>query len=232
MSQAVEDYLKAIYKLQSDAGKVSTSALADYLGVAPPSATNMITRLVESGLLRHDRYRGVELTQAGAQAALEVIRHHRLWELFLAESLKVPLDRVHAEAERLEHTLSEDLEEDLDRALGHPTIDPHGDPIPSKDGIVSPTSRQRLSELAIGITARIARVPDSNPELLRYLSELGLLPGSQVAITQKAPFGGPIYVAVTERTGASVPADPQVIGQELASQIFVDSAESKDLLGA
>lgn len=229
MSQAVEDYLKAIYKLQSDAGKVSTSALADYLGVAAPSATNMITRLVESGMLRHDRYRGVELTQAGAQAALEVIRHHRLWELFLAESLKVPLERVHAEAERLEHTLSEDLEEDLDRALGHPTVDPHGDPIPGKDGTVIPISRQTLAELVVGAPARIARVPDSDPELLRYLGELGLLPDSHVTILRKSPFGGPIYVAVTGRIGTSPTSEPQIIGQELATRIFVDTLEAKDV---
>jgi DtxR family Mn-dependent transcriptional regulator len=223
MSEAVENYLKAIYKLQSDAGKVSTSALAEYLGVAAPSATNMIGRLVESGFLRHDRYRGVELTEAGAQAALEVIRHHRLWELFLAEALKVPLERVHAEAERLEHTLSEDLEERLDQALGHPTVDPHGDPIPTKDGVLSPSSRQTLADLAVGEPARVARVPDSDPALLRYVSELGLLPGAQVAVARKDPFGGPLYLNVGDNASASDPAvAPKIIGHELATRIFVE----------
>jgi len=225
VSETVENYLKAIYKLQADAGKVSTTALADYMGVAPPSATSMIGRLVESGLLRHDRYRGVELTEAGARAALEVIRHHRLWELFLAEALQVPLERVHDEAERLEHTLSEDLEEHLDRALGYPTVDPHGDPIPSKDGTVGPSSRQSLGDLAVGTSARVSRVPDNDPALLRYLSELGLLPGSQVAIVRKDPFNGPLYVDVTGKAGGASPGEPRIIGHELATRIFVDSLE-------
>lgn len=224
MSQTVEDYLKVIYKLQEDSGKVSTSALADRMGVAPPSATSMITRLADLGLLRHDRYRGVELTDAGARAALEVIRHHRLWELFLSEALKVPLERVHAEAERLEHTLSEELEEHLDRALGHPTVDPHGDPIPTKDGIVGPSSRQTLANLAIGIPARIARVPDSDPALLHYLSELGLLPGAHLTTTRKDPFGGPHYVEVSGKAEAG-DARACIIGAELAARIFVDRVD-------
>jgi DtxR family Mn-dependent transcriptional regulator len=221
MSETVEDYLKVIYKLQEDSGKVSTSALADRMGVAPPSATSMITRLAELGFLRHDRYRGVELTESGARAALEVIRHHRLWELFLAEALDVPLERVHAEAERLEHTLSEDLEDHLDRALGHPTVDPHGDPIPSKDGIVGPSSRKTLANLAVGESARIARVPDSDPDLLVYLSSLGLLPGSRVTPTRKDPFGGPYYVNVVGK-GAAVPSPSCIIGAELAGRIYVE----------
>jgi DtxR family Mn-dependent transcriptional regulator len=222
VSQAVEDYLKAIYKLQSDAGKVSTSALAEYLGVAPPSATNMITRLVDEGLLRHDRYRGVELTEKGARAALEVIRHHRLWELFLAEALDVPLERVHAEAERLEHSLSEDLEDRLDLALGHPTVDPHGDPIPSKDGRLSRAIYPTLNDVVTGQSAIVVRVPDSDPSLLRYLSELGLLPGARIAIVRKDPFGGPLYVDVSGKGNVSSAAEPCIIGQELANRIFVD----------
>jgi DtxR family transcriptional regulator, Mn-dependent transcriptional regulator len=224
VSQAVEDYLKAIYKLQGDAGKVSTSALAEYLGVAPPSATNMITRLVESGLLRHDRYRGVELTETGARAALEVIRHHRLWELFLAEALAVPLERVHAEAERLEHSLSEDLEERLDLALGHPTVDPHGDPIPSKDGKLSHEIYPTLNDLEPGQTARVARVPDRDPELLHYLGDLDLLPGRHVTIVRKDPFGGPLYIDVIGKGRTAVrAAASRVIGRELAARILVDT---------
>jgi DtxR family Mn-dependent transcriptional regulator len=227
MSQAVEDYLKAIYKLQGDAGKVSTSALAEYLGVAPPSANNMIGRLVNEGLLRHDRYRGVELTERGARAALEVIRHHRLWELFLAEALDVPLERVHAEAERLEHSLSEELEDRLDLALGHPTLDPHGDPIPSKDGWLSHERFPTLNDLVPGKTARVARVPDRDPELLRYLGELGLLPGHRVTIARKEPFGGPLYLDVGGKgDGSAVAAASRVIGAELAARIYVDPAET------
>lgn len=219
MSEAVQDYLKAIYKLQSDAGKVSTSALAEYLKVAPPSATGMIGRLVDAGLLRHDRYRGVELTEAGARAALEIIRHHRLWELFLAEALRVPLERLHEEAERLEHVLSDDLEDHLDRALGYPTVDPHGDPIPGKDGTLPHGSQYTLTDLAVGARARVARVPDSDPALLRYLSELGLLPGAHVSVVRKDPFDGPLYLRVD---GVD---DPRVIGSELARRICVDNFE-------
>jgi len=222
MSNTTENYLKAIYKLQEASPKVSTSALAEYLGVAPPTATNMISRLVDSGLLRHDRYHGVELTEEGARAALEVIRHHRLWELFLAEALQVPLERVHEEAERLEHTLSESLEEHLDRALGYPTVDPHGDPIPAKDGTVTPTSRRTLVDLAIGEAARVTRVPDSDPALLRHLSELRLLPGRRVTVARREPFGGPLYLAVEDGEGPTESNDLRVIGQELAKRIFVD----------
>ncbi|HEX5416896.1 MAG TPA: metal-dependent transcriptional regulator, partial [Chloroflexota bacterium] len=229
MNEAAENYLKAIYKLQGDSRKVSTSALAEYLGVAPPSATSMIGRLVESGFLRHDRYRGVELTETGARAALEVIRHHRLWELFLAEALNVPLEQVHGEAERLEHSLSDDLEEHLDRALGYPTLDPHGDPIPAKDGRMRPTSDDTLDTLAEGEQARVARIPDSDPALLRHLSSLELLPGHAVTVIRREPFGGPIYLDVADGEGQFSLDEPQVIGPELARRIFVDRLADPDV---
>jgi DtxR family Mn-dependent transcriptional regulator len=213
MSDVVQDYLKAIYKLQTSAGKVSTSALAERMGVTAPSATNMIQRLADLGLLRHDRYHGAELTESGARTALEVIRHHRLWELFLAEALRVPLDRVHEEAERLEHTLSDDLEERIDVALGHPAFDPHGDPIPSRDGQMSEGATIPLSELGVGETAIVRRVPDSDAALLRYLSELGLVPGAEVRLAERTPFGGTQFVEV----GGS----RQVLGQDLAARILV-----------
>ncbi len=213
MGDVTEDYLKAIYKLQSASGKVSTSALAERMGVTPPSATSMITRLAELGLLRHDRYKGVELTDAGARTALEVIRHHRLWELFLAEALRVPLDQVHQEAERLEHALSDDLEERMDQVLGHPTVDPHGDPIPTKDGHLSNARSLSLSDLAIGREATVARVPDSDAALLRYLGDLGLIPGRRVRVTRRAPFGGTLFV---ETIG-----EPMAVGDELARRVFV-----------
>ncbi|MGH2458552.1 MAG: metal-dependent transcriptional regulator [Chloroflexota bacterium] len=213
MGDVTEDYLKAIYKLQTMTGKVSTSALAERMGVTPPSATSMVTRLAELGLLRHDRYKGVELTEAGARTALEVIRHHRLWELFLAEALRVPLDRVHQEAERLEHSLSDDLEERMDRVLGHPTVDPHGDPIPTKDGHLSGDASLPLSDLVVGAEATVTRVPDSDAALLRYLSDLGLIPGRQVRVTRRAPFGGTLFV----ETGG----EPIALGEELAHRVFV-----------
>lgn len=232
MNEAAENYLKAIYKLRGDSRKVSTSALAEYLGVAPPSATSMIGRLVESGLLRHDRYHGVELTEAGARAALEVIRHHRLWELFLAEALDVPLERVHDEAERLEHNLSDDLEEHLDRALGYPTVDPHGDPIPGKDGQMRPTSDCTLDDLAEGERARVSRVPDSDPALLRHLSALGLLPGRAAAVVRREPFGGPIYLDVADADEQFSSGEQRIIGQELARRIFVDRLATLQSFGS
>ena len=217
MSDVVEDYLKAIYKLSSGDGKVSTSALAERLGVTAPSATNMITRLAEMGLVRHDRYRGVALTTDGARTALEVIRHHRLWELFLAEALRVPLDRLHAEAERLEHSMSDELEERMDVVLGYPTVDPHGDPIPTKEGHVVGDSAIPLSDLAIGSEATVSRVPDSDPSLLRYLSNLGLAPGEQVRLVERAPFGGTLFV---ETRG-----ERQAIGEELARRVLITTKE-------
>ena len=215
MRDIVQDYLKAIYKIQTTTGKVSTSALAERMGVTAPSATNMIERLADLGLLRHDRYRGAELTDAGARTALEVIRHHRLWEQFLAEALRVPLDRVHDEAERLEHTLSDDLEERMDDALGHPNFDPHGDPIPNRDGRMSEGGTVALNELPIGAAAVVRRVPDSDAALLRYLGDLGLLPGGQVRLVKRAPFGGTLFVEVGESR--------QALGLELARRIMVQA---------
>jgi DtxR family Mn-dependent transcriptional regulator len=221
MSEAVEDYLKAIYKLHVGSGKVSTSALAGQMRVTPPSVTSMVKSLAELGLLRHDRYHGVELTEAGARAALEVIRHHRLWELFLTEALEVPLERVHEEAEKLEHILSDDLEEHLDRALGHPTIDPHGDPIPSKDGTLGPEQRHTLADLDPTTLARVERVPDSDPALLHYLCEIGLVPGARVRVVDRAPFGGPYFLEVQGKDGSLDAPASRVIGRELAMRIFV-----------
>lgn len=218
MRDVVEDYLKAIYKLQTASGKVSTSTLAERMGVTAPSATSMISRLAELGLLRHDKYRGVELTETGARAALEVIRHHRLWELFLAEALQVPLDRVHQEAERLEHTLSDELEDRIDAVLGRPTVDPHGDPIPTKEGVVASQTAVPLSELPIGEVATVKRVPDSDPALLRYLTDLGLVPGHRVRLARRAPFGGTLFV--------DAGAGPEAIGEELARRVMVDGAQS------
>lgn len=220
MRQAVEDYLKVIYKVQQRQRRASTSAIAESLGVSLPAATSMIQRLAEMGLLRYTPYRGVELTEAGARIALEVIRHHRLWELFLARALNMPLEAVHAEAERLEHALSDALEDTIDAALGYPTVDPHGDPIPSKDGTVREPAYVPLGALPAGATAVVRRVPDSDPALLRYLASLGLIPGARVEVVEVAPFNGPVHLRVEGRAHA--------IGREVANRVFVDPAPGQD----
>src|SRR5438477_1936882 len=160
LSQTAQDYLKEIYKLEKGSGRAVTSAIAERLGVAPPSVTSMLKKLAALGLLEHERYRGVQLTGAGEKAAIEVIRHHRLLEKYLSESLGMPLDAVHDEADRLEHALSEELEARIDRSLGFPTHDPHGDPIPDAKLTLRPSKLRPLAELAPGERATIRRVPD------------------------------------------------------------------------
>jgi DtxR family Mn-dependent transcriptional regulator len=213
LSQTAEDYLKQIYKLEREEGRATTSALAERIGVAPPSATAMLKKLSELGLVDHEPYRGVTLTAAGEKAAVEVIRHHRLLEQYLSETLGVPIEEVHEEADRLEHALSEELEARIDQSLGYPTHDPHGDPIPDADLRMQPSALRPLSELDPGESSTIRRVPDGDNELLRYLSELGLLPGAEVRLVRTAPFFGPVTVAVG---GAE-----QAISQEIASRIGV-----------
>ncbi len=191
---AVEDYAKAIYTLQERAdGPVSTTALAERLGVSVASASGMVKRLGEIGLADHERYKGVELTETGRAVALEVIRHHRLLELLLAE-LGVPWDRVHDEAEVLEHHISEELEALIAARLGDPTHDPHGDPIPAVDLSVEEGTTSSLDELAPGDGGLFVRVSDSDPAMLRYLSDLGLAPGERLELIGREPFEGPLVV--------------------------------------
>lgn len=191
---AVEDYAKAIYALQERAdGPVSTTALAERLGVSVASASGMVKRLGEIGLADHERYKGVELTETGRAVALEVIRHHRLLELLLAE-LGVPWDRVHDEAEVLEHHISEELEALIAARLGDPTHDPHGDPIPAVDLSVEEGTTSSLDELAPGDGGLFVRVSDSDPAMLRYLSDLGLAPGERLELIGREPFEGPLVV--------------------------------------
>jgi len=194
-TQASEDYLKAIYALEREQGeRASTSAIADRLGVSAPAATTMIKKLAGLGLVRYERYRGVSLTDQGERAAVEVIRHHRLLEQFLAEKLGVPIDDVHEEAERLEHVLSEELEARIDEELGFPTHDPHGDPIPTADLSVAQSPLRTLEDLEPGQEASVCRVPDRDRKLLGYLSSVALLPGDTVKVVSAAPFGGPLVV--------------------------------------
>ena len=195
VTPAMQDYLKAVYRLR-DGGAVTTQRLAEELGVSGPSVTNMVKRLDELGLLRHARYQGVELTDEGARVALEVTRHHRLLELFLAETLGYPWDEVHAEAERLEHHISEEMEARIDAALGHPTVDPHGDPIPTRDGDVPGAPEARLLDLAPGEAGVVRRVSDRDPARLRYLARLNLRPGAAVRLLEALPFDGPLRIRV------------------------------------
>lgn len=218
ITQAMEDYLKAAYRLQREGGAVTTQRLAEELGLSGPSVTNMVKRLDEVNLVRHTRYHGVELTPAGERIALEVIRHHRLVELYLAEALGYHWDEVHAEAERLEHHVSEELEARMDTFLGHPTIDPHGDPIPSREGTIADVSAVRLVDLEAGEAAVIRRVSDRDPEQLRYLGELGLRPGATVTLLEKLPFDGPLRIRVDD------PPAEHVIGQPIATAVNVERA--------
>lgn len=219
LSEAVQDYLKAIYKLQAGGGAVSTSALADAMGVSAPSATGMVKKLAGLRLARHTRYQGVVLTRAGERIALEIIRHHRLLELYLAEALGYTWDRVHEEAERLEHVISEEFEAKIFEVLGRPTRDPHGDPIPAKDGTEITADHERLSDLEPGAKGVIRQVSDSDGEMLRYLGTRGLVPDTALEVLDKAPFNGPLTV----RTGRT----SHVIGRELAGHIWVEAAPGR-----
>jgi DtxR family Mn-dependent transcriptional regulator len=199
ISSAIEDYAKAIYALELRGGEaVSTNALAERLGVTAGSASGMVKRLGELGLVEHRPYRGVSLTSEGRRVALEVMRHHRLLELYLFESLGVPWDRVHDEAEVLEHVLSEELEDLIAAKLGDPTHDPHGDPIPTRDLTIEETSTESLHTLDVGARGTFTRVSDSNPEMLRFLAERGIAPGDHFEVVDKQPFGGPLFVRFGE----------------------------------
>jgi DtxR family Mn-dependent transcriptional regulator len=217
VSHAVEDYIKAIYEIEEDFGQVTTSLLAVHLGVAPASVTGMIQRLARARprLVNYERHRGVTLTAAGRKIALEVIRHHRLLELYLAEALGYEWDKVDAEAEKLEHVISEEFEDRIAALLGDPTHDPHGDPIPGKDGTVQEASRLALTDAAAGQTVRVARVRDDDPAFLRYLADLGIALQTPLTITAKSPFDGPLHIAVGKRTHA--------LGRIVTDKIFVET---------
>jgi DtxR family Mn-dependent transcriptional regulator len=196
ITAAMEDYLKTIYRLEEDGLPASTQAIAERMNVAAPSVTGMLKRLAELRLIRYERYRSVELTPTGRKAALEIVRHHRLLERYLAEALGYSWDEVHDEAERLEHTISEEFEARIDAALGFPTVDPHGDPIPSAAGVVGSVSDDRLTALGVGERGTICRVSDSDAEKLRYLGSIGIYPDAQVRVIERMPFNGPLRVRI------------------------------------
>jgi DtxR family Mn-dependent transcriptional regulator len=199
LTQSMENYLKTIFEVLEHDERATTSSIAERMGIAASSVTSMIKKLAELNLVTHRPYQGVRLTAVGEKTALEVVRHHRLLELYLAEALGVPWDRVHDEAEKLEHVISEDLEDRIDAALGSPTIDPHGAPIPTRDGTVRRVATRRLADVGQGQTVTVLEVTDRDPELLRYLGEMQLYPGTEIRIVRVEPFDGPLVVRNGER---------------------------------
>ena len=212
---AVQDYLKAIYQLGGSRADVATSDLANRLGLTAGSVSAMLRRLDEQGFVSHAKYRGVRLTKRGARQAVEMIRHHRLLELYLAKVVGMPWDKVHAEADALEHVISEDLESRLDELLGFPTEDPHGHPIPSAALHLEEDDYPALSETAAGMRYVVRRVSDRDPELLRHLAGLGLSPGVRLTVREVVPFGGGVRV--------SIKGTEHVVGLEAAHAIAVQA---------
>ena len=215
ITHAMEDYLKAIYLLQEgNKGKIATSAIADQMNISAASVTGMIRKLASMGLLNHASYQGVELTEGGEKIAREIIRHHRLLELYLVEIMGFSWDKVHDEADKLEHVISEEFEEKMSEALGNPTTDPHGHAIPAKNGDLRVVPYKALSEVDSGSSVTIRQVNDGTPEMLCYLANLGLVPGVHLHIVAKEPFNGPLRVRIDE--------SEHYVGREVASNIFVE----------
>ena len=212
-NESAQDYLKAVYVLQSHGQEVTTSRIAARLGVAAPSVSAMVKKLVADGLARHAPYREVRLTEAGEAAALAVVRRHRLVETYLHDALGLPWDEVHDEAEVLEHSVSERVVDAMDRALGHPSRDPHGDPIPPKRGHHREIRDEPLGKVASGSRVRVERVSDQEPAVLRHLARLRVVPGADVTVGEHDPFGGPLWVRVGNRRHA--------LGDDLVAAIFV-----------
>ncbi len=212
LSQAAEDYIKAIYKLQSK-GTVTTNEIARAIDVSSASVTNMLKRLADMKLLDYTSYKGVTLSNAGEKIALEVLRHHRLIELYLSEVMGYSWDEVHDEAERLEHHISEMFEDKIYKMLGYPEFDPHGDPIPGKDGSIEDFRFSPLSKIEPGNKVTIKRVSDKNPEMLRYLTEIGLVLEITMEVLDKAPFEGPLTVKIGDKE--------QMVWREVAKNVYV-----------
>jgi DtxR family Mn-dependent transcriptional regulator len=221
-SRSIEDYLKTIYELELAGGAAQTSAIAEALEVAPPSVSGMVKRLSESGLLEHAPYRGVQLTRSGKRAALRIVRRHRVLETYLMSKLGYDWDSVHGEAERLEHAVSDELIERMAMALGNPQYDPHGAPIPTKDGDVEEPETVALSDISVGAVAELRMVKDRNPEVLRYLASLGLRPGVSFEVVGRQPFRGPITIRVQSPARKET---EKVIGNELAQSLHCVLAE-------
>jgi DtxR family Mn-dependent transcriptional regulator len=215
LTAPVEDYLKAIYEIELGTDAAATNDIAHRLRIAPASVSGMVRRLAEQGLLAYERYRGVRLTEAGRRAALRTIRRHRVIESYLVRALGYPWDQVHPEAERLEHAASDELIDRMAAAIGEPDTDPHGAPIPTRDGVIDETRHSSLADLATGASARVVRVSDENDELERYLDSIAFRAGVGVTLVTRAPFDGPITVCVGQ-------AHHQ-IGHGLAERILVET---------
>ena len=212
LTRSVEDYLKAIYRLSPEGRPAATSDIANLLELSPASVSGMVKRLSEQGLLEHVPYKGVQLTDEGRRAALRMVRRHRLIEAYLVATLGYTWDTVHEEAERLEHAVSDTLVERMAAVLGHPRVDPHGDPIPAADGSIEEPECVPLTEVAPGRTVELRRVDESQPERLRYIASVGLTPGAAVTVLERQPFDGPITIQASGRT--------HVIGHELGRVLF------------
>ena len=213
LTAPVEDYLKAIYAIGRGTGAAATNEIAQRLDLAPASVSGMVRRLADQGLLAYERYRGVKLTESGRLAALRTLRRHRVIEAYLAEALNYPWDRVHAEAERLEHAASDELVDRMAATIGEPEVDPHGAPIPTRDGSVDETVYRSLAELEVGAAGIVVRVSDEDPEMLRYLAELSIVPGKRLTVKSRAPFDGPITLTIARQELS--------IGPALAAQVMV-----------
>ena len=219
LTAPVEDYLKAVYELERQGAPAETNAIAELLGIAPASVSGMIRRLADQGLITHERYHGANLTAAGRRAALRTLRRHRVIEAYLTEALGYSWDRVHDEAERLEHAASDELIDRMAAAIGEPETDPHGAPIPARDGTLAERAAVALATLQPGDTAKVARVSDKDGERLRYLAELGMTPGATVQVIAREPYGGPIALRVGSAS--------RTIGPELAEQVLVEPKRKK-----
>lgn len=224
LGRATEDYIKAIFKLEVGGAPVSTNSLAETVGVSAAAVTKAIQQLAKKDLASHEPYHGVSLTAAGRKVALEIIRHHRLLETFLHDILGYSWDEVDAEAERLEHHISEKFEAAIDKLLGYPSFDPHGDPIPELDGHMSPRRGHSLAEAAEAETVRIIRVRDRDSEVLQYLGRLGMHVGAVVKVIEKHPFHGPLTVRVDSHD--------RVVGREVAGSVFVERCEPLEMATA
>lgn len=218
LTPSTEDYLKTIYRLGLNGAPAQTSAIAEALGIAPPSVTGMVKRLSEFGLVEHVPYRGVTLTRVGHRAAVRVVRRHRVLETYLATKLGYDWDSVHEEAERLEHAASDELIERMVMALGNPQYHPHGAPIPSQDGVMETPDCVPLTDIPVGELVELRMVSDKNPERLRYLSSLDLKPGTSFTVLSRQPFRGSINILVA--------GQERVIGYELARALFCDVLEN------
>lgn len=219
LTAPVEDYLKAIYAIGRGTGAAATNEIAQRLALAPASVSGMVRRLAEQGLLAYERYHGVKLTESGRRAALRTLRRHRVIEAYLSRALGYPWDRVHEEAERLEHAASDELVDRMAATIGEPVVDPHGAPIPTRDGSVDETEYTSLADLSTGSSGVVARVNDEDPEMLRYLGELSIRPGRKISVKARAPYDGPITVMVGKHELS--------IGPALAAHVLVAPAADR-----